>query len=321
VTIRAGWWFRRHALVVCMTCVLLLAIGYQAKNQKTPSNLVRLLVRVDGARESTPKAFTSFCGSHSKWLEEDHAITEPLTQLGEAALPAVEQALDSVEKREMSSEISVGAVQNLMYVYATIRGPAACPRLRRMMYDFELGSIIQPAPDRAMAIALNLTSYADSARAPVRYLCEERDPRYVLDQFILAWETNDEKSLREALGPKAMAAMESLQKGLTWDEMRRKHWLAPSIGVIAVGFRFDIPGRWSEPDEKIKDRSTEIPKGNFLTNYEIMTSFTTALGSSCGAMEVKFHGITSGPQGASFLIDNGDIDNLLRVISSCAAAR
>jgi hypothetical protein len=318
MTSGAGRRFRSSVLVGCMFCVIFLGIGYYSKNHQTPSELVRLLVRVDGERASNPKAFTSFCGSYSQWLEEDRKVTESLTGFGEAALPAVEQALDSIENREMDADAA--AAQNLMYVYATIRGPAAWPRLRRVMYDLDLASKIQPAPDRAMAIALNLTSYADSARPPVRYACEERDPRYVLDQLILAWERSDEKSLRTALGPRATVALESLKKRLTWDE-RSKHWFAPSVGQTAVGFRLDIPGRWSEPDERIKERSREVPRGNFRTDYEIMTHFTTAKGADCGAFQVKFHGIVPGPQGPSFLIDNGDIDNLLRLISSCAAAR
>jgi hypothetical protein len=316
----AAWRFGGRTLVACMIGVVLLAIGYQSENHKTPPDLIRLLVRVDGERASNPEAFTSLCGSSSKWAEEDRSITGPLTDLGEAALPAVERALDSINRPEIDSKLTAGAVQNLMYVYATIRGPAAYPRLRRTMYDLELGSKIQPAPDRAMAIALNLTSYADSARTPLRYACEEPEPRYVLDHFILAWERNDEKSLREALGASATAAMKSLQAGLTWDEMRRKHWLAPSVGVTAVGYRLEIPGRWSEPGEKIENRSTQVPKSTFTANHEIMTRFTTARGADCGAMEIKFHGTMHGGWGGpDFLIDNDDIDHLLRIVSSCAA--
>ncbi len=79
------------------------------------------------------------------------------------------------------------------------------------------------------------------------------EPRDVLDQLILAWERNDRPLLEASLAPGARAALNSLLAGTTWVGLRGELWPDRSGGGVALGYRFDISGRWSEPEETLEE--------------------------------------------------------------------
>lgn len=181
--------------------------------------------------------------------------------------------------------------------------------------------------DNAVALSLGLRSYVSASREPGVIVCRRGEPGDALDQLILAWSRNDRPQFEAKLGPNARAGLRSLLKGTSWAGLRSKFLSGMSRGNFAVGFRFDIQGPWSEPEE------TLAPKTNFdasLLNsarLTLHTLFTSRSGVSCGQYQVKFLGRTdgtvigSGPSTPNtYLVDNSDLAGLLSLIGTCAAS-
>src|SRR6202040_607136 len=201
-----------------------------------------------------------------------------------------------------------------------IRGPEALPLTRRMLANPKL-EFLQVALDQSSAVSLGITSYVSGIREPLPTLhCDRADePRDALDQLILAWERDDRPSLEASLGPAARAALRSLLAGRTWSVMRATLWHGKT-NSDAVGYRFDTPGRWAEPDETLEE---ERPYGDIaLTSGspDLETRFKNRLGADCGRSLVRFVNVPvpRAPGYLGYLVDNSKLDDLLRLISHCA---
>src|SRR5580700_9273428 len=254
------------------------------------------------------------CGPALGEDRDDRALTRSIVRLGASAVPAVEDALDSFEARGEKSEVAFKAGW-LLLAYASIQGPAAVPRLRRLHdkpgfenYAFRL--------DKAVALALGLTSYVSPLRsfhlcstndsgatsesrapcvAPSREVpmhnirCDRGDePRDALDRLILAWVTNDPESLEVGLGPRAKAALDQLLQGPTWTAMRADFLPSTPGKSVAMGYRFAALGRWSEPDETLQDtRGPGTLEGDYV-NPVIETQLVNGSGADCGSLPVNF---------------------------------
>jgi hypothetical protein len=287
------------------------------------------------------------CGPAAGEDRDDRALTRSMVRLGASAVPALEEALDSFETRGEKSEVAFKAGW-LLLAYAGIHGPAAVPRLRRLYdkpglvnYAFQL--------DRAVALALGLTSYVSPLRsfhectvptqsttstgrapyvAPSREIplhnirCDRGDePKDALDRLILAWVTNDPESLEDGLGSRAKASLDQLLEGRTWTAMRADLWPSTAGKSVAMGYRFAPVGRWSEPDETLQDtRGPVTPEGNYA-NPEIETQLVNGSGANCGSLRVNFIQLprsrfTGRPQ--EYSVDNADLAELLRLIGACS---
>ena len=88
--------------------------------------------------------------------------------------------------------------------------------------------------------------------------------------------------------------------------------------AVAVGYRFEIAGRWSEPDETLTDREQAFFSRKSL--YPVInTVFKDRSGGDCGRFVVRFQSsndLTS--LWPLYLVDNSDIEALLRMVSLCA---
>jgi hypothetical protein len=249
----------------------------------------------------------------------ERAIAQALLKLGAAADPAIDDALSSIEKAGIQPEFSS---EWLLYAYAKIAGPRGTVRLSRMVGNSEL-SFFGAALDRAMALSLGLTSYVSDAHAPPAlrmvdgrvYFCRPQEPRDGLDQFIVAWENDDQPLFRRSLGPRANAALDASLRGTSWNDFRAKLWPRTPDANSAVGYRFDVPGRWSEPEETLAERGA-APS---TSNLEFETRLTDRSGGDCGKHLIKFTQTGNLAGALMYLVDNAsDLPDLLSVISSCA---
>jgi hypothetical protein len=103
--------------------------------------------------------------------------------------------------------------------------------------------------------------------------------------------------------------------------MRAELWQGKSGGGVAVGYRFEVPGRWSEPEETLEQESgvlaAPITEG---PHFDLDTQFTNRSGGDCGRHSVKFVETPAGvgPGHLMYLVDNSDIGDLLSLIAACA---
>ena len=243
------------------------------------------------------------CGS----VNRHRAAAISLANHGASAIPALNDALDSIEGRgRQSTPFHAGW---LLLAYARIQGPSATPRLRRMLANPRL-AFLQRYLDEAVALSLSLTSYLSAPREPelgdppqgvrfrtIRCTTGSEEPRDALDLLIRAWASNDRPLLEACLGPAARTALNSSQPSIVW-----RRWRA-GVG-IAVGYRFEVPGRWSEPDETLE---------------ELETQFSNNSGAGCATHKVTFRKVLENTDSSPmYVVDNDDIAGILRSISACA---
>ncbi len=285
--------------------------------ERSAADLIRFLTfRSDRPHKGNALMGLFTCGQTTADLE---AATS-LAKLGNSAIPEIERALEAIEKP--GNRWKYGS-QWLARAYAKIKGPAAYPRLRRMEGDPKLG-LDRDNFDTAIALSFGLTSYVSDSLPRIRSFSCARgpEPRDPLNQLILGWETNDRRWLQASLGPSARAALNSLLAGRTWGEMRADLWRDKSGSGVAVGYRFEVPGRWSEPDHTLEEETGDVAAPIMEgPHFDLDTQFTNRSGGDCGRHSVKFIETPAGvgPGHLMYLVDNSDIGDLLSLISACAA--
>ena len=243
------------------------------------------------------------------------AAARSLVSLGASAIPNIEEALDSIEKFGKRSEFAINAGL-LLDAYARIKTQTAYSRLRRMIENPEL-HFLGIRLDSSVARAFGLTSYVSGYRAPMRIVhCRGEEPRDALDHLILAWERNDRALLESSLGPNAKVALDSLLAGRTWEDMRTELWRGKSGPGVALGYRFAISGRWSEPEIRIEDDRNSAGAVYMTVNPELDTLFRNVSGDDCGRRQVKF--LNAKGVSSMYLVDNSDLRDLLSLLASCA---
>jgi hypothetical protein len=253
-----------------------------------------------------------------------------LAKLGGTSLPLLEEALDSIEKRALQSVYAHGTGW-LSIVYARNMGPAAVPRLRRLIGNPKL-VWFQVQLDHSVALALGLTSYVtESSEGP--FQCRLQEPRDGLDRLILGWKQNNRQTIENNLGPNARAALKLLLDGRDLEAMRAELWVGKSGGG-SVGYRFGIPGRWSEPEETLElEKAYPTVTIRELLHAELATHFKNRSGDDCGSQRVAFlktvevnRQYVVGKRQylvdpLQYLVDNSDLEELLRLIATCAASK
>jgi len=272
-------------------------------------------------RSGGPGLLGPECVHDLAMAEQDRQIAVALVQMGAQAVASMEAALDALEKGgPRAGKIFDPAY--LFYAYATARGSAAYPRLRRMIRD-ERFLQVQFQLDTAVAIALGLTSYVDDSRQPIGvFFCRNQEPRDALDSLILAWETGDEAYLASNLGPSAQEALKGLLNGTNFAEVRAGLWPSKAQGV-AVGYRLIDAGAWAEPPETLdeglarrRSGSASIPVSGVV---EFNVDFRSPSGAECGQQRLRFLRASDLMFRAGYVVDNSNLRDLLRLIGLCAA--
>jgi hypothetical protein len=102
--------------------------------------------------------------------------------------------------------------------------------------------------------------------------------------------------------------------------MRAELWSSKSDGNVAVGYRFELDGRWAESVETLDDReSSEVPISRQASYLTLDTLFTDRSGSECGRRRIGFLKGTGELGLDTYLIDDSNIGDLLRLVAYCAA--
>jgi hypothetical protein len=172
--------------------------------------------------------------------------------------------------------------------------------------------------DEAFALSFGLTSYISGSHIPSASSgCRPELPRDVLDKLVVSLMLGDLAELQKVLGPKALEALGQLP-GRSWETLRRDIWhVRPGVDY-AVGYRFEIQGQWSEPEETLEQPRLEYRRPpSAAGSFSLETQFTDSMGKDCARYSVDFT-FTDPIFKSKYLIDNPDIENLLRTIGSCA---
>jgi hypothetical protein len=250
------------------------------------------------------------CGPSLAEERDNRALTLSLVNMGDAAVPAIEQALDSFEAKGEASPVAT-EVGWLLLAYARLKGPGAYPRLHELYAEPRVAPFAA-AIDSSVALAFGFTSYLSRVSAkqmyqyhicavsdsvsssgpaacepgehelPVQIIrCGAKEPRDYLDRLISAWIADRPASLQSTLGPTAKIALGQMSKD-------GSPATSASANGAAVGYRLRITGRWSEPPETLSDfrEPTSLPED--ATNVDIDTTFFDRSGNECGTLRLNF---------------------------------
>ncbi|MBS1856007.1 MAG: hypothetical protein JST11_11625 [Acidobacteria bacterium] len=332
---------------------------------KTPPELIRYLTyqsdRPDKYGMVKGRSVTFSCGPALGEARDNRALTRALVGFGSAAVPALEDALDSFEARGRESG-GEGEAKWLMLAYARLKGPAALPRLRRMYGNPRLPSYLDSL-DASVALAFGFTSYLSSLRGtriyqyrecvengaistlsltpcpsfqkerPIRWIRCDRgnEPRDSLDRLILAWQADNRTAVEATLGPRAKSALREALENRSWDSLRKELQSGTSGRNVGMGYRFNAPGRWSEPDETLEEEREPTNLADVPNSFELETLFYDSLGHSCGRRRLSFlavpesgwyrdgHPSSPVPGPIEYLIEESNISDLLRLVFTCGA--
>ena len=186
----------------------------------------------------------------------------------------------------------------------------------RMMRSPKLDSL-HISLDRAIALSLGLTSYVSSGRegGPL-IICRRQEPRDALDELLLALERGDRSELESTLGPEAWMALDRLLVGKSWEAVYRELWPAAPTGQHAVGYLFDIHGRWPEPEETLVENRND--GDDPLTSAEIAldTQFKTSTAKNCAKYLVGFKEVSQFGR-VRYLVNNTNLGDLIQSIKTC----
>jgi hypothetical protein len=307
--------------VVLPFWLLIAALVTNAQEERQiPSDLIRRLTNQVGRTPGPIGQLGIFtCGSYYAESGENRVLARALVSLGAASIPHLDAAFDAIEDRGLRSPFAENAVW-MFFAYAKIEGTSAYARLRNMASDPKLVSL-QAGLDASIALSLGLTSYvSDSRKMSSGVVCRNEQPRDALDRLFLAWEKDDRRSFEAQLGPSARAALKALLNGTTWAEVRTDYWRGKRAHGIALKYRVDTPGPWSEPPETLEDKvegiaATPAQPAEFRLNVHLRSG----PGVECGDRAVVFVRTASGETSIGrYLIDNSDIASLLRAMTTCA---
>jgi hypothetical protein len=301
---------------IVLISLLVIGRGYCQPSGASPSDLIKFLTYQSQERANQPHVFG--CGI---W-NVDRSAARSLGTLGDGSLPALQGALDSIEERGQRSEFAFNAGW-LVLAYARIRDHSALPRLLRML-DNPNDAFLALDIDDSIALALNITSYVSETRQPVpRVHCgRPQEPRDALDNFILGWERNDRTFFESALGPNGREGLRRVLAGRTWAAMRGSLYLGKSLERASVGYKFQPSGAWSQPEETLLEETERGPQSSASVEHTLDTTFVGRSGIICGHRNTTIieqvignHEIPS----HKFFVDDSHIDELLKLISTCAA--
>jgi len=298
--------------------IALVVTRFTYATDQSAENDPRELIR-DLTHQTIERRSPSFVGCGE--VTRDRLVARALAQMGQMAVPPLEEALDSIEQSGAKSRFARGAGW-LLDSYAKIEGSAADLRLRRMANDPKL-AFLSLDLDIAIALAQSTTSRVSASQmlANVADCTRSREPRHALDQLILAWERGDRRWFESSLGPRARGGLKTLLRRGTWDKMRAEFWRGHSGGDAAVGYLFNNAGLWAEPWETLEGDKQYGPVSFDLGSPKIETLFKASGGSDCGKHDVEFVEVLPGKKWMpplAYLVNNADLSDLLRTITACA---
>jgi hypothetical protein len=296
--------------------LILLAPGANGQlGTKSVSELVSSL-RGNEQRQNTNRGPIGVfgCGITQEVLRE-RSVARELASRGKAAVPELDRVLGSLE-RDRGDSPFFDRSGWFLFAYARAQGPAAAPALMRMTRDPRLDSL-HITLDRAIALSLGLTSYVSSSREDGQMIiCRRPEPKDALDEFLLALGRGDRSELESSLGPEARMALDHLLEGKSWEPVYQELWHAPPSGQSAVGYLFDIRGRWSQPEETLEANRDDGDDPLTAADVTLDTQFRTSSGKDCAKNLVGFKKDSQFGR-ARYLVNNSNLVDLIRSINMC----
>ena len=144
---------------------MLVALGWfsatSAIGQTEPQPPRDVIKLMDWSDQSGEHGTVITCGRVLAEARYQRDLTRQLVKMGTPAIRAIEEALDSFETRGEKSEIGWHAGW-LLLAYAQIKGPAAYPRLHKLIGNPKLGAYADSGWITLIALAFGLTSYVSS---------------------------------------------------------------------------------------------------------------------------------------------------------------
>jgi len=273
--------------------LLIASCGTCASQQPWAANLIDLLTY---DREAA-MGFSQGCRKPPHFDEAEKILSG-------LSVRDLEGEIDVIERRGYAGEVA----QWIWLEYARVKGAGAFQRLREIEQNPAFGSdqqfgddSVRRELDSALALSLGLTSYVSSSpddhlAAHVRYICSPPEGhRDALDDFLRAFERDDELSFKRSLGSDAYIALGSLLKGTQWNQLWAAMLRDKRPGDFAIGY--------------------ELVSTRLDTTFSVR--FKSSSGADCGSYQVKFIPTARGISSAPFLVDNSDLGGLLQVIATC----
>lgn len=289
---------------------------WSATGQEGPESVMQLLMKLAG-RNGQPHREIGLLGCSQ--VADDRAVARRIAALGTPIIPYLEERLDAAASGTWQSPYGLSWIQ---LSYAKILGRRAGEKLRGM--GASTGPEGRHDLDRAIALAMGLTSYVSPSRPETRSIRCSRapEPRDALDRLLLHWEQGNESGFELVLGPQGRKALREELRGTTWDVMRSA--VRQTKKPAAIGYRFLLAGRWAEPDETL-DETRELSEGLPLLaekRFRLETQFVDAVGRSCGSQDIWIYAVESTRDGPlEYLVDNAILGDLIRRISYCGSER
>ena len=296
--------------------MILLAPGATGQlSTKSVSELIASLTSTEGPQNTKRADIRVFgCGITQEVLRE-RLVARELASRGKATVPELDRVLGSIERDGLDSPFFDRGGW-FLFAYARAQGPDSVSRLTRMIRSPKLDSL-HISLDRAIALSLGLTSYVSSGReAGPLIICRRQEPKDALDELLLALERRDGSELESSLGPEARMALDRLLEGKSREAIYQELWPAIRDGSSAVGYLFDIRGRWSEPEETLEENRDDGDAPTTAAEVALDTQFKTSKGKDCAKYLVGFKKISQLGR-ARYLVNNTNLGDLIRSINIC----
>jgi hypothetical protein len=304
------WSWGRNSFLIVAVAGLMATILCHAQDDNSAAHLIASITQ--------PPYSDRFlgCGPEARYRQ----LATGLAGLGTSALPDLQNAMYSIRHEGVRSPYATNAGW-LLLAYTRIRGEAAFPEIRQMLIQPKL-DFLRFHLDRAAALSAGLTDYISVGHQPDDEVCRAQQPRDSLNRLISAWLGRDRRSVETILNSDARTELLSaIHKG-TWQSFTAEIWHGRPDKAAAVGYRFRISGRWSEPDEPlVKNRQTIGDEGASAAP-EIGVDFVDRSGRDCGTTTIRFiRSDIDGTYASRYFVGNGNIVRLLRIVTGCATRR
>ncbi len=263
------------------------------------------------------------CAISAGAFRERHRAFELIAK-GPAALPLLEEAMDQMEDgREYG--MSCG-IEWLLYAYARMRGPAAYPRLKHALTN-QRSKYLHREIEVAIAVSLGLTSVITSLDQAVALygIGQQRDsfgfamPQYSLDSLLLGFLTDSRESAAELLGPSAADAFHRWSAGRDWQSLRAEFLRGSSSAPYLIEYKLSLPEGMVSPlqPDRLDFEFDEPSQRRLAGTVEFFRG-----GTKCGSHRVEFADVSdpqpeNRPRSWRFLLDNQDLEALLRSAGKC----
>ena len=107
-----------------------------------------------------------------------------------------------------------------------------------------------------------------------------------------------------------------------WASLRGEFGITTERPAFSIGYHFDVAGAWSTPEDPDVEVIGVVDPSN--QRAVLRTYFVDSAGRDCGNVQIAFRRVSTGGEAPSYLeylVDEMDLEPVMRLITSCAAGR